>query len=275
MTEAWIFVLALVSLAAITGGLLVLAWSRRRLGLASFVAFVAALVVWITAFAAVSSGYRDADGFVDCGESCTERPPRGEPRVRRAAAPHLRLGGRDARRPGRPCPPQARARLSQNRASMAHSFKLPDLGEGLTEGEVARWLVAEGAVVAEDDPLVEIQTDKATVEIPSPYAGTVLRILVSEGEVAPVGAVLVVIGEPGEAVSEDAPVAPAPSAPPRARRGLPRRRSCERSPPTSDRSRVGDRVRSRRADHRGGRACRRAAGTTARVAESPSAAFVA
>jgi pyruvate dehydrogenase E2 component (dihydrolipoamide acetyltransferase) len=92
---------------------------------------------------------------------------------------------------------------------MAHSFKLPDLGEGLTEGEVARWRVAEGASVAEDDPLVEIQTDKATVEIPSPYAGTVLRIVVPEGEVAPVGAVLVVIGEPGEAVPDGA----APSTP--------------------------------------------------------------
>jgi pyruvate dehydrogenase E2 component (dihydrolipoamide acetyltransferase) len=85
---------------------------------------------------------------------------------------------------------------------MAQSFKLPDLGEGLTEGEVARWLVAEGQEIAEDDPLVEIQTDKATVEIPSPYAGTVLRILVQEGEMAPVGAVLVVIGAHDEDVSE-------------------------------------------------------------------------
>jgi pyruvate dehydrogenase E2 component (dihydrolipoamide acetyltransferase) len=81
---------------------------------------------------------------------------------------------------------------------VATAFKLPDLGEGLTEGEVARWLVAEGAEIAEDDPLVEIQTDKATVEIPSPYAGTVLRILVAEGEVAPVGAELVLIGAVGE-----------------------------------------------------------------------------
>src|SRR6476661_7498245 len=81
---------------------------------------------------------------------------------------------------------------------MAYEFKLPDLGEGLTEGEVARWLVAEGDAIAEDDPLVEIQTDKATVEIPSPAAGTVLRILVAEGQVAPVGAVLVVIGDEGE-----------------------------------------------------------------------------
>ena len=81
---------------------------------------------------------------------------------------------------------------------MAYEFRLPDLGEGLTEGEVARWLVAEGDAVAEDDPLVEIQTDKATVEIPSPAAGTVLKILVAEGDVAPVGAVLVVIGAEGE-----------------------------------------------------------------------------
>lgn len=91
---------------------------------------------------------------------------------------------------------------------MAQSFKLPDLGEGLTEGEVARWLVAIGQEVAEDDPLVEIQTDKATVEIPSPYAGTVLEILVAEGEVAPVGAVLVVIGEPDEELPSSAPQAP-------------------------------------------------------------------
>jgi pyruvate/2-oxoglutarate dehydrogenase complex dihydrolipoamide acyltransferase (E2) component len=78
---------------------------------------------------------------------------------------------------------------------MAYEFKLPDLGEGLTEGEVARWLVAEGQEVAEDDPLVEIQTDKTTVEIPSPAAGKVARILVGEGEVVPVGTVLVVIGD--------------------------------------------------------------------------------
>ena len=77
---------------------------------------------------------------------------------------------------------------------MAYEFKLPDLGEGLTEGEIARWLVSEGQELAEDDPLVEIQTDKTTVEIPSPAAGTVTKILVGEGEVVPVGTVLVVIG---------------------------------------------------------------------------------
>jgi pyruvate dehydrogenase E2 component (dihydrolipoamide acetyltransferase) len=77
---------------------------------------------------------------------------------------------------------------------VAYEFKLPDLGEGLTEGEVARWLVAEGDEIAEDQPLVEIQTDKTTVEIPSPAAGPVTKILVAEGEVVPVGTVLVVIG---------------------------------------------------------------------------------
>jgi pyruvate dehydrogenase E2 component (dihydrolipoamide acetyltransferase) len=89
---------------------------------------------------------------------------------------------------------------------MAYEFKLPDLGEGLTEGEVARWLVAEGQDVAEDEPLVEIQTDKTTVEIPSPAAGVVSRILVPEGQVVPVGTVLVVIGADGaEPVSQASP----------------------------------------------------------------------
>jgi pyruvate/2-oxoglutarate dehydrogenase complex dihydrolipoamide acyltransferase (E2) component len=93
---------------------------------------------------------------------------------------------------------------------MAYEFKLPDLGEGLTEGEIARWLVSEGQEIAEDDPLVEIQTDKTTVEIPSPAAGTVTSILVEEGKVVPVGTVLVVTG--GDPDAERRPAAPeAPS----------------------------------------------------------------
>ena len=99
---------------------------------------------------------------------------------------------------------------------MAYEFKLPDLGEGLTEGEVARWLVVEGQELAEDDPLVEIQTDKTTVEIVSPAAGTVSRILVAEGEVVPVGTVLVVIGADGAEPSEPAAeTKAAPAAAPR------------------------------------------------------------
>jgi len=93
---------------------------------------------------------------------------------------------------------------------VSYEFKLPDLGEGLTEGEVARWLVSEGQEIAEDDPLVEIATDKTTVEIPSPAGGTVSKILVGEGEVVPVGTVLVVIGgdessAPGTASPTQAP----------------------------------------------------------------------
>jgi pyruvate dehydrogenase E2 component (dihydrolipoyllysine-residue acetyltransferase) len=85
---------------------------------------------------------------------------------------------------------------------VSYEFKLPDLGEGLTEGEIARWLVTEGQEIAEDDPLVEIATDKTTVEIPSPAGGTVSKILVGEGEVVPVGTVLVVIGGDGHRVSD-------------------------------------------------------------------------
>jgi pyruvate dehydrogenase E2 component (dihydrolipoyllysine-residue acetyltransferase) len=88
---------------------------------------------------------------------------------------------------------------------VAYEFKLPDLGEGLTEGEVARWLVSEGDEVAEDQPLVEIQTDKTTVEIPSPAAGKVAQILVEEGKVVPVGTILVVIGDDGVVSQPDKP----------------------------------------------------------------------
>ena len=94
---------------------------------------------------------------------------------------------------------------------MAYEFKLPDLGEGLTEGEIARWLVREGQDVAEDDPLVEIQTDKTTVEIPSPAAGKVARIMVAEGDVVPVGTVLVVIGEDGAVAPPTERQAPEPA----------------------------------------------------------------
>jgi pyruvate/2-oxoglutarate dehydrogenase complex dihydrolipoamide acyltransferase (E2) component len=101
---------------------------------------------------------------------------------------------------------------------MAYELKLPDLGEGLTEGEIARWLVSEGQEVAEDDPLVEIQTDKTTVEIPSPAAGKVTKIFVEEGKVVPVGTVLVVIGGDG---AQPAPKPSAPAAPAQKGRATP------------------------------------------------------
>jgi pyruvate dehydrogenase E2 component (dihydrolipoamide acetyltransferase) len=97
----------------------------------------------------------------------------------------------------------ARESSAVDSAPVAYEFKLPDLGEGLTEGEIARWLVSEGQEIGEDDPLVEIQTDKTTVEIPSPAAGKVAQILVAEGETVAVGTVLVVIGEDGAAPPAD------------------------------------------------------------------------
>jgi pyruvate dehydrogenase E2 component (dihydrolipoamide acetyltransferase) len=100
---------------------------------------------------------------------------------------------------------------------VAYEFKLPDLGEGLTEGEVARWLVSVGDEVAEDQPLVEIQTDKTTVEIPSPAAGKVAQILVEEGQVVPVGTVLVVIGEDGAAPAVEQAPEPRKEAPQKVR----------------------------------------------------------
>jgi pyruvate/2-oxoglutarate dehydrogenase complex dihydrolipoamide acyltransferase (E2) component len=81
---------------------------------------------------------------------------------------------------------------------MAHAFTLPDLGEGLEEGEITRWLVAEGESVDEHQPIVEIQTEKATVELGAPVGGVVLRIIAREGELASVGATLAMIGKRGE-----------------------------------------------------------------------------
>ncbi len=86
---------------------------------------------------------------------------------------------------------------------MAREFLLPDIGEGLTEAEIVRWLVPEGGRVEADQPVVEVETDKAVVEIPSPYAGTVLRHGGVEGETIQVGSVLVVIGEDGEVATSD------------------------------------------------------------------------
>jgi pyruvate dehydrogenase E2 component (dihydrolipoamide acetyltransferase) len=63
---------------------------------------------------------------------------------------------------------------------MAFEFKFPDIGEGLTEGEIVRWLVKEGDEVKEGQPLVEVETDKALAEIPSPKTGVILKILAKE-----------------------------------------------------------------------------------------------
>lgn len=102
---------------------------------------------------------------------------------------------------------------------MAFKFKLPELGEGIVEGEVVSWLVAEGDEVSEDDILVEIQNDKAVEELPSPVTGKISKIVVPEGTVAVVGDVLIEIDAPGyedeaeEEVAAEAAPAPAAAAP--------------------------------------------------------------
>ncbi|TBT87335.1 2-oxoglutarate dehydrogenase, E2 component, dihydrolipoamide succinyltransferase [Propioniciclava sinopodophylli] len=92
---------------------------------------------------------------------------------------------------------------------MPTNVPLPALGESVTEGTISRWLKAVGDTVEADEALVEVSTDKVDTEIPSPVAGTVLEIKFEEDDVAEVGAILAVIGEPGEAAGGgDAPAAP-------------------------------------------------------------------
>jgi pyruvate dehydrogenase E2 component (dihydrolipoamide acetyltransferase) len=76
---------------------------------------------------------------------------------------------------------------------MLYEFRLPDIGEGIAEGEVVRWLVKEGDEVREDQPMVEIMTDKATVEIPAPRSGRISKRMFAEGQICPVGKVLIAI----------------------------------------------------------------------------------
>ena len=88
---------------------------------------------------------------------------------------------------------------------MALEFRFPDVGEGIAQGEIVRWLVAPGDEVRADQPLVEVETDKAVVEIPAPRAGTILRLPVAAGETIQVGEILAVIGEPDAAEADAAP----------------------------------------------------------------------
>src|SRR5246127_3001653 len=78
-------------------------------------------------------------------------------------------------------------------------FLMPDLGEGLTEGEIISWLVAEGDTVSVDQPIAEVSTEKAVVEVPTPFAGRVVTLHGNPGDMIAVGAPLISIevGEPG------------------------------------------------------------------------------
>src|SRR5262250_555766 len=102
---------------------------------------------------------------------------------------------------------------------MARLFALPDLGEGLTEAEIVAVLVREGDVIAEDAPLLEVETDKARVEIPSPMAGRVEKVHVQPGDTVKVGAVLVTFAdaaESGKGYAAPPPASPVPEVRPAA-----------------------------------------------------------
>jgi len=88
---------------------------------------------------------------------------------------------------------------------MPYDFKLPDLGEGITEAELRKWLVREGDPVSEHQAVAEVETDKAVVEVPSPRRGRVSRLHQAEGSIVPVGAVLITIAEEGEPLHEERP----------------------------------------------------------------------
>ncbi|MFH1702929.1 MAG: dihydrolipoamide acetyltransferase family protein [Nitrospirota bacterium] len=85
---------------------------------------------------------------------------------------------------------------------MPFDFTLPDLGEGITEGEIRKWIVKEGDSVEEHQTVLELETDKAVVEVPSPKKGKILKINKEEGEIVKVGEVLMTITEEGEVVEE-------------------------------------------------------------------------
>ncbi|EOH90108.1 dihydrolipoyllysine-residue acetyltransferase [Enterococcus pallens] len=93
---------------------------------------------------------------------------------------------------------------------MAFQFKLPDIGEGIAEGEIVKWFVKAGDTIEEDDTLLEVQNDKSVEEIPSPVSGTIKKIVVEEGTVANVGDVLVEIDAPGHEDDSEAS-SPAPA----------------------------------------------------------------
>jgi pyruvate dehydrogenase E2 component (dihydrolipoamide acetyltransferase) len=98
---------------------------------------------------------------------------------------------------------------------LVYEFRLPDIGEGVAEGEVVKWLVKEGDEVKENQPLVEIMTDKVNVEIPSPKPGIIQKLMAKEGEVVKVGQALLSIeekgGQPTGSAPERTPVASKPS----------------------------------------------------------------
>ncbi|MER5531421.1 2-oxoglutarate dehydrogenase, E2 component, dihydrolipoamide succinyltransferase [Streptomyces sp. NPDC002677] len=135
--------------------------------------------------------------------------PAAEPTPEPAAAP---APAPVAEAPAAPAPAPAAAPAAPAGGASGTDVVLPALGESVTEGTVTRWLKSVGEEVAEDEPLLEVSTDKVDTEIPAPVAGVLLEIVVAEDETAEVGAKLAVIGAPGAApAAAPAPAAPAPA----------------------------------------------------------------
>ena len=94
------------------------------------------------------------------------------------------------------------------------AFKMPDIGEGVVEGEVVEWMVAVGDSVKEDDPILSVMTDKATVEIPSPVDGKVTKVIGEAGDILPVGVVCIEFEVDGDGNAPSTDAAPEPEAAP-------------------------------------------------------------
>src|ERR1700716_1684634 len=96
---------------------------------------------------------------------------------------------------------------------MAVELEMPELAESVIEGEIVKWLVKEGDHVALDQPLVEVMTDKVTVEVPSPYEGILLKQVAPEGAVVPIGKPIAIFGKEGESIEDHLTKIPAPVKP--------------------------------------------------------------
>ncbi|MFD5684695.1 biotin/lipoyl-containing protein, partial [Streptomyces bacillaris] len=136
------------------------------------------------------------------------------PAAEAPAAPAEEAPAPAAETPAAPAP-EAAAPAASGGSAEGTDVTLPALGESVTEGTVTRWLKEVGEEVAEDEPLLEVSTDKVDTEIPAPVAGVLLEIVVGEDETAEVGAKLAVIGAPGAApaAAPAQPAAPAQEAP--------------------------------------------------------------
>src|SRR5215470_2027052 len=108
---------------------------------------------------------------------------------------------------------------------MPVELEMPELAESVIEGEIVKWLVKEGEHVKQDQPLVEVMTDKVTVEVPSPYEGVLLKQVAAEGEVVPIGKPIAIFGKEGESIGDHGAkpdtAAPAPATAPAAPSGAP------------------------------------------------------